>query len=451
MPVDLKCVVCGKPFSAGRVDARTCSQACRTRMSRRRRSPAGPAEESAAEAKPIGGTAEDAGAAGHSGHHASAEGATVALAAVPDPAQDKPATPPQPAPASPPAPATPLAIAQATKRKLDAFLANKASKAGAAPPPAPLRPLAAPRELPERRYDALIDAVKFAAEATSNFVSPQERLWAAIGSTLNAAALPEPIYPIGAFLHPLIEHGLGPGATEAPAETAVDAPPQPWERTPTERELATALARLDDGPTWERVLATRDLAICRFVVALTALAEGGPVRPHPIGPKSPFRAGIVAIDQLAVVDQKLRAGIDRAEGAHLIAVRLALRLRHKFEEDLARAAGPTPEGDAPAQLQRVAATAAPGPSGSRPALPSASPPPRPPSTAAAVSENSDAGADSARRQAGTAARNGAGPGAAADGEVTALRAEVAALRAELDAQRRRVDALVRGLAGVGEV
>lgn len=451
MPVDLKCVVCSKPFSAGRADARTCSQACRTRMSRRRRSPAGPAEESAAEAQAIGGTTEDAGAAGHSGHHASADGATVPLAAVPEPAPAKAATPPQPAPASPPAPATPLAIAQASQRKLNALLANRASKAGAAPPPAPLRPLAAPRELPDRLKTASLDAVQTVAQAKGTLISQQERRWVAIGSTLIAAALPEPIMPIGAFLQPLIEHGLGPRATEAPAGTAVDAPPQPWERTPTERELATALARLDDGPTWERALATRDPAISRFVVALTALEEAGPVRPPATGPKSPFLAGISAIEQLAVVDQKLRAGIDRAEGAHLIALRVALRLRQKFHEGRARAAGPTPEGDAPAQLQRVAAPATPGPSGSRPALPSASPQPRPPSTAAAVSENSDAGADSARGQAGTAARNGAGPGAAADGEVTALRAELAALRAELDAQRRRVDALVRGLAGVGEV
>jgi hypothetical protein len=307
-----------------------------------------------------------------------------------------------------PPPATPVELLRARLAEVLAKQPSAPDPRPAAPPPAPAAPVA----LTDPRYAPFAEALREAAAAMDAHKTPEERRLAALGGALIHSVLPEDLTPFARMIDPVITKGLG-----APRPRRTGAPAAPWERAPTRAELDEALARLSDRPTWERALTAGDPAIARLVVALGALARGGPDRPDHTGPENPFLAGILALGRLAAADPKLQAGIDRAEGAALIGVRVALRMRVQAVLTLALAEAT----DKREELDAMAGAAA-------------------------------QAAEEARGGRGESGGGGAEVGAGAgSGEVAALRAEVEGLRAEVAGLRQRVDVLVRRLAGVGEV
>jgi hypothetical protein len=298
--VDLErtCVVCGKRFLASRVDAKACSQACRTRLSRSRRSSA----DGGAPPRP---TSMEAGTAG-SAVALVLSGLVLAAMGRPTASGQRSRTralgsgdggPPQ----------RPGAMTSAA-----ALLEGGEADRGRASPP------------DDRVAPGVRDRLESASIELAGHVAPgvgQDRKQSG-----HRALKGEQMGPERAGRLP----DLQAGAAAKQQQRMAEGDPHRAAPVPTpHKESAGGQAQLllpyvQDRAVWEALLARGGDTVARLCFALAKAELAKSLRAHRAALESEHGAGLLAIDELLAADPALRTAFNRAHGPSLVGVRMAL-------------------------------------------------------------------------------------------------------------------------------
>jgi hypothetical protein len=386
--LELTCVSCGKRFFARRADARACSQACRTRLSRARRAEGSlhPGPSAVGSGGEVGAEGSGAGVglgASAAQAHAVEEGAAVpavaegvaaafprekaaALPRVKAPAQPLASRPPgsgaaaevTPPPTGAPVSAArrPAAARSGTGRGVQTVedRASPSAAAGAETTSGTsLSSELAPADGGRGPAGSLVEAegvapargsaapAELAAEPGAGPLAGLDReglLGLGLSAALTAVVAEQPEVRVAMKFLGATTRAVGALAAQQLGSAAAD--PLALEGAPAGDALVGwLLERVRDRALWETLLQRGDLAVRELFVALAQVeVEKGRVALK-VGPGNAQLEGVLAVERLLAADPALRAAVAAARGAALISVRMALSVRARGGEKVGDGSG----------------------------------------------------------------------------------------------------------------